>query len=134
MIRNIYPELHIAILTAQPEKVYYNVLLKYAITYFISKSTKSEEIARTLDEFFRNERIVRQDVKIPDPFARIAPREFQILNYWLQGINTKEIARLLRVTMSTVSTVKVKILDKTNTTNFVELNELANLYKIGQKN
>ncbi len=33
--------------------------------------------------------------------------------------------------MSTVSTVKGKILEKTNTGNFVELSELAKLYKIG---
>ncbi len=40
------------------------------------------------------------------------------------------MARLLGVTMSTISTVKAKILEKTNTNNFVELNELAKLYKI----
>ena len=90
-----------------------------------------------MGKFFRNDGPTRykpSEIEPVNPFAGIAPRELQILHYWLQGTGTKEMARILGVTMSTISTVKAKILEKTNTTNFVELNELAKLYKIEKQN
>lgn len=132
-IRKTFPRLQIAVLTVQADNIYYNVLKQYGIQHFINKSAHAEEIARVLGKFFRNDtplRLKPAGEEIVNPFSAIAPRELQILHYWLQGTGTKEIARLLGVTMSTISTVKAKIFEKTNTTNFVELNELAKLYKI----
>lgn len=115
------------------DNIYYNALKQYGIQHFINKSEEAEDTVAILGKFFRNDIPARnKQVAVEDqnPFANIAPRELQILHYWLQGTNTKEIARLLGVTMSTISTVKAKIFEKTNTSNFVELNELAKLYKI----
>ena len=132
-IKKNHPELHIAVLTVHGDNIYYNALRQYGIQHFINKSAKAEDTVAILNKFFRNDLPARNKPE-PDeavnPFATIAPRELQILHYWLQGTNTKEMARLLGVTMSTISTVKAKIFEKTNTTNFVELNELAKLYKI----
>lgn len=134
-IKTNYPDLHIAILTVHGDNIYFNALKQYGILHFINKSAKAEDTVAILTKFFRNDTPARTkpapiDPDAENPFATIAPRELQILHYWLQGTNTKEMARLLGVTMSTISTVKAKIFEKTNTTNFVELNELAKLYKI----
>jgi len=130
-IRAAYPELQIAVLTVQADNIYYNVLKQYGVYYFINKSAKAEDTVKVLDKFFRNDMPARprHDGAI-NPFAAIAPRELQILQYWLKGMGTKEMAGVLGVTMSTISTVKAKILEKTNTNNFVELSELAKLYKL----
>jgi len=135
-IRKDYPSLHISVLTVQADNIYHNILKQYGIQHFINKSARAEEIIRILGKFFRNDTPARNkplEEEVVSPFAAIAPRELQILHYWLQGTNTKEMARLLGVTMSTISTVKAKILEKTNTNNFVELNELAKIYKVGNK-
>jgi two-component system invasion response regulator UvrY len=132
-IKKNHPNLHIAVLTVHGDNIYYNALKQYGIQHFINKSAKAEDTVTILGRFFRNDIPARNKptpAETPNPFAAIAPRELQILHYWLQGTNTKEMARLLGVTMSTISTVKAKILEKTNTNNFVELNELAKLYKI----
>jgi two-component system, NarL family, invasion response regulator UvrY len=132
-IRKLHPQLHIAVLTVQADNIYYDLLKKSGIEYFINKSAKADETSRMLGKFFRNERlnIVRSSTdQSAGPFSAIAPREMQILQYWLQGKGTKETASILGVTMSTISTVKANILEKTNTGNFVELHELAKLYKI----
>jgi len=132
-IKKNYPDLHIAVLTVHGDNIYYNALKQYGIQHFINKSEEAEDTVAILGKFFRNDIPARnKPIATGDqnPFANIAPRELQILHYWLQGTNTKEIARLLGVTMSTISTVKAKIFEKTNTSNFVELNELAKLYKI----
>jgi two-component system invasion response regulator UvrY len=128
-----HPDLHIAVLTVHGDNIYYNALKPFGIQHFINKSAKAEDTAAILGKFFRNDAPARNKSASGDaasPFAAIAPRELQIMHYWLQGTNTKEMARLLGVTMSTISTVKAKILEKTNTNNFVELSELAKLYKI----
>ena len=131
-IREEYPELQIAVLTVQADNIYHNVLRQYGVYYFINKSAKAEDTVTVLDKFFRNDvpARVRNGDEGVNPFATIAPRELQILHYWLQGMGTKEMAGVLGVTMSTISTVKAKILEKTNTNNFVELSELAKLYKL----
>jgi DNA-binding NarL/FixJ family response regulator len=133
-IREHYPELKIAVLTVQADNIYHDLLRKYGIDYFINKAADAADTVHQLGRFFRNERSGRSKVsgELPcNPFSDIAPRELQVLQYWLRGTGTKETARLLGVTMSTVSTVKAKILEKTNTGNFVELSELAKLYRIG---
>lgn len=132
-IKKSHPHLHIAVLTVHGDNIYYNALKPFGIQHFINKSAKAEDTVTILGKFFRNDLPARNKPAADDavnPFASIAPRELQILHYWLQGTNTKEMARLLGVTMSTISTVKAKIFEKTNTNNFVELNELAKLYKI----
>ena len=134
-IRNHYPDLKIAVLTVQADNIYQDLLRKYGIDYFINKTANAEDTVQQLGKFLRNERFPGRGRAAAaggrNPFSDIAPRELQILQYWLRGTGTKETARLMGVTMSTVSTVKAKILDKTNTGNFVELSELAKLYKIG---
>jgi two-component system invasion response regulator UvrY len=133
-IRDLYPELKIAVLTIQADNIYHEILKKYGVDCFINKAADAEDTVQQLGRFFRNERFGRSRVtaaKSKNPFSDIAPRELQILQYWLHGTGTKETARLLGVSMSTVSTVKAKILGKTNAANFVELSELAKLYKIG---
>ena len=133
-IRRLYPGLKIAVLTVQADNIYHDLLKKYGIDCFINKAANANDALQQLARFFRNERFGRSNepaAEIKNPFSDIAPRELQVLQYWLRGTGTKETARLLGVTMSTVSTVKAKILEKTNAGNFVELSELAKLYKIG---
>jgi two-component system, NarL family, invasion response regulator UvrY len=133
-IRNAYPDLKIAVLTVQADNIYHDLLRKYGIDYFINKTADADDTVLQLGRFFRNERPGRcraAGAESRNPFSHIAPRELQVLQYWLRGTGTKETARLLGVTMSTISTVKGKILEKTNTGNFVQLSELAKLYKIG---
>jgi two-component system, NarL family, invasion response regulator UvrY len=133
-IRERYPDLKIAVLTVQADNIYHDLLKKYGIDCFINKAANADDTLQRLGRFFRNERFGRSKEPATErksPFSDIAPRELQVLQHWLRGTGTKETARLLGVTMSTVSTVKAKILEKTNTANFVELSELAKLYKIG---
>jgi DNA-binding NarL/FixJ family response regulator len=126
--------LKIALLTVQVDNIYHDLLRKYGIDYFINKAADADDTIQQLGRFFRNERPGRSRAAgelRTNPFSGIVPGELQILQHWLHGTCTKETARLLGVTMSTISTVKAKILEKTNTGNFVELSELAKLYKIG---
>src|SRR5690606_38927979 len=65
-----------------------------------------------------------------NPFADLSEKEIGVLNYLIQGKNTKEISNLCNLQMSTISTHKFRIFRKLNVANVVELIALANEHKI----
>ncbi len=86
-IRDSYPQLKIAVLTVQADNIYHDLLKRYGIDCFINKTAGAEDTAQQLVRFFRNERSGRSRVAATEsknPFSDIAPRELQILQYWLQ--------------------------------------------------
>lgn len=131
-IRRVYPELKILIFSMQPSEIYGEALKQYGIQYYLSKTVGDDEIIQVLQKFLQNESPVRMsNIAHPDnPFTSLAPRELEILHYLLKGLGTKEIAETLNLKMSTVSTIKTRIFEKTNAGNIKELMELATLYNV----
>ncbi len=132
-IRRVYPDMHIMIFSMQPTEVYGEALKQYGIDYYLSKSAGEEEMLRMLQRFLRNEIPVRKDKSFQfqgNPFSVLAPRELEILHYILKRTGTKETAEILNLKMSTISTMKTRIYEKTKTGNIKELIELAALYNV----
>lgn len=131
-IRRVYPDLQILVFSMQPAEIYGEALKQYGISYYLSKSVGEEEMIQVLQKFLQNEvpqrrnNIQHQD----NPFKTLAPRELEILHYVLKGIGTKEIGETLNLRMSTISTMKTRIYEKTNAGNIKELMELATLYNV----
>jgi two-component system, NarL family, invasion response regulator UvrY len=131
-IRRVYPDLQILVFSMQPAEIYGEALKQYGINYYLSKSVGEEEMIQVLQKFLQNEvpqrrnNIQHQD----NPFKTLAPRELEILHYVLKGIGTKEIGETLNLRMSTISTMKTRIYEKTNAGNIKELMELATLYNV----
>ena len=132
-IRRVYPSLKILIFSMQPAEVYAEALKQYDIHYYLSKSAGEQEIIQVLTRFFSN---TPADVLDPvflkrlNPFSTLAPRELEVMHYILKGMGTKEISETLNLKMNTISTIKSRIFEKTNSTNIKELFELASLYNI----
>lgn len=132
-IRRVYPGMQIMVFSMQPAEIYGEALKQYNIQYYLSKTCGEEEIIHTLRHFLQNEAPLSKAKSIshPDnPFTSLAPRELEILHYILKGIGTKEIAETLNLKMNTVSTMKTRIYEKTNSGNIKELLELATLYNV----
>ncbi len=132
-IRKVYPSLNILIFSMQPAEVYGEAVKQYGINYYLSKSVGEEEILQLLEKFLHNEMPVTKSNGLPyqgNPFTSLAPRELEILHYVLKGIGTKEIGETLNLKMSTISTLKTRIFEKTNSSNLKELIELASLYNV----
>ncbi|MDR3715378.1 MAG: response regulator transcription factor [Puia sp.] len=132
-IRRLYPDLSILIFSMQPAEVYGEALKQYGIYHYLSKTTPEDETIRVLRQFLQNEQPSRinQVLRHPkNPFSSLAPRELEILHYILKGIGTKDIAETLNVKMNTISTLKARIFEKTQTENLKELIELAALYNV----
>lgn len=131
-IRELYPHLQITILSMQPESVYGRVLKQYGVYQFISKAAPEDQTITMLRKFFQNEISVKPESEPSKkgPFSDFTPRELEILHYMLKGMGTNEIANALDLKGNTISTVKSRIFEKTRTNNFVELKELAHIYKL----
>lgn len=132
-IRRVYPDLQIMIFSMQPAEVYGEALKQYGIRYYLSKSAGEEEMLQTIRRFIENEMPERNDKYLSsqeNPFSNLAPRELEILHYVLKGLGTKEIADALNLKMSTISTLKTRIFEKTSAGNIKELLELATLYNV----
>jgi DNA-binding NarL/FixJ family response regulator len=97
------------------------------------KSASEEEMLIGLGKFIKEDsNPSNQETKEngQNPFSSLAPRELEILHYLLKGVGTKHIGETLNLRMSTISTVKNRIFEKTRAQNLKELIELAALYNL----
>ena len=131
-IRALYPSLQIVIFSMQPSAVYGRALRQLGISRFISKSAPEEETIMQLRKFLQNEQPLQAvtDFEDPTPFSELTHRELEVLHYLLKGMGTNDIANTLNLKWNTISTVKNRIFEKTNTSNAMELKELAGLFRI----
>jgi DNA-binding NarL/FixJ family response regulator len=132
-IRSVYPLLKIMIFSGSPAAVYQKALKKYRIHDYISKSDDKEKTLGKMKHYFsrRSKRgRVPDKESIQNPFSKLTPREIEVLYYILRGTGTNAIGNALNLKWNTVSTLKSRILEKTETKNVKELLDLALAYKI----
>jgi DNA-binding NarL/FixJ family response regulator len=132
-IRNLYPDLQIMVFSMQPAEIYGEALKQYGIQNYLSKSAGEDEILSALSQFLHNELPLATHPgksRHQNPFTNLSPRELEVLHYLLKGIGTKEVSELLNIKMSTVSTLKTRIFEKTASNNIKDLIQLATLYNV----
>jgi len=140
-IRNFYPALEIMVFSGQPAALYRRALDRYRINYVLSKGMAERETLELLRQFLDNEHriagtVIRKEPvagRRPDariPFAGMPSREIDVLQYMLKGWRTGQIAETLNLSVSTVSTLKSRIFERTQTSNIKELMDLAMLHQI----
>ncbi len=132
-IRSLYPDLKIMIFSMQLSEVYADAFRQYNIHYYLNKSQEEDRSLKYISKFLNNEPAPQGDVEDlaqKNPFTILAPRELEILHYLLNGHHTNAIAQTLNLSTSTISTVKKRIFEKTDTENITQLLELALLYQI----
>ena len=118
--------------TMQSPVVYSDVFKQYGVNHYLPKSLNEEQTVCYLRKFLNNEPIpVDSKLLLPqNPFSTLSPRELEVLHYILNSHQTKTISDVLNLRMSTISTLKKRIFEKTGTENLTHLLELANLYDI----
>ncbi len=132
VIRKLYPAIHIMIFSMQLKEVYADAFRQYDIYYYLNKSQDEDVSLEILNRFINDIPPVRENEELhqKNPFTSLAPRELEILHYLLNGYQTNSIAQTLNLSTSTISTVKKRIFEKTETDNITQLLELALLYNI----
>jgi DNA-binding NarL/FixJ family response regulator len=142
LLNNIFtlrPEQKILILTMSSEDIYAKKYLQLGVKGFINKEAPPSEIRKAIVSILNNKKYLSSRMKdrlteevlegrTENPFETLSPREVEIMNHLIEGKNASEIAGLLSIHISTVSTHKAKIMQKLHVYNIIELSRLVQTF------
>jgi DNA-binding NarL/FixJ family response regulator len=132
------PKQKVLILTMSREDVYAKRFLNLGVKGFINKEADRSEIRKAIVCILNNERYLSSgmhdtlssamlDEINPNPFETLSPRELEIMNHLLEGKNISEIASMLFLHISTVSTHKTNLMQKLGVSNIIELSKMVQM-------
>lgn len=125
-VKNLYPNLHIIILSIFPEEHYGPRFIKAGASGYLSKSTAPTSLVEAIRKVFQGGKFVSPklaDILISGMGASnsdkalhesLSPREFHVFTLIGQGKKLKDIADELKISITTVSTHRARILQKMN--------------------
>lgn len=137
-IFNLRPEQKVMVFTMNPVAAYAKQYLAMGVKGFINKEAEPAEVRLGIVTILNNRRYVGSNMmhlleedagnKAGTPFNNLSIRELEIMNLLVEGKNVTEIAAMLFLHISTVSTHKANIMTKLNVSNVVELTKLVQLF------
>ncbi|MES2772776.1 MAG: response regulator transcription factor [Bacteroidota bacterium] len=134
----LYPQLTVLIFSGNPEELYAQKLYAEGVKGYLSKQTNDEEIVSALKQLLEGKRYMSENFKkfllakknTPETsIDKLTQREMEVLNLMVQGKRSSEICKELNLQASTMATYKVKLFNKLQVTNIIELSMALELYK-----
>ena len=124
-IRQHYPGLPVLILSIHPEEQYAIRVLKAGAAGYLSKDTAPEELVNAVRRVLMGKKYITVTMaeKIADAFNRVgdrkpheilSDREFDVFKMIAAGKAVSEIADVLSLSVTTVSTYRARIMTKMN--------------------
>jgi DNA-binding NarL/FixJ family response regulator len=143
LLNNIFahkPNQKIMIFTMSSVAIYAKKYLALGVKGFINKEAEPSEVRHGIVAILNNRRYFGPDMKhiitegdtdnqTITPFDSLTIRELEIMNHLVEGKNVSEIAGLLFLHISTISTHKANIMAKLGVSNVVELTKMVELFK-----
>lgn len=133
------PKTKLLIYTCASEKLFGTTSLKMGAAGFISKNESLENIEKALltiaeGRTFFNDSTHKSIIssarvnKNEQLYRKLSSRETEVLRYLVNGKKNNEISELLSLNEKTISTYKLRLLNKLNVTNLIDLvNKAKNL-------
>jgi two-component system, NarL family, invasion response regulator UvrY len=142
LLQNIFthnPQQKVMIFTMSPVAVYAKKYLAMGVKGFINKEAEQSEVRLAIVNILNNRKYLGSDMmhilmeddgnnETSSPFDALSFRELEIMNLLVEGKNVSEIAAMLFVHISTVSTHKANIMTKLHVSNVVELTKMVQLF------
>lgn len=131
IIRN-FPNTKVLVFTNLNEQVYAPNAIKAGVLGFVHKSSKLETLGTSIirvqqgivmlsDSIKRNLALIAKQNKSERLYRKLSNREIEVLRYLSDGKKNNEISKLLSLNEKTISTYKLRLLQKLNVTNLVDL-------------
>lgn len=130
-IKNIllnFPKVKIILFTLVAEKVYAQAALKMGVASYLLKTSDLSLLENTILNVAENPNQLKKKSNFDKPekkserlFKKVSNREIEVLRYLNNGKKNKEIAKILEIDEKTISTYKLRLLNKLNVTNLVDL-------------
>jgi len=138
--KTLQPNLKILIFSAYEEDLYALRYLNAGASGYLNKGSSEEEIKMALQSMMVSGKYITQNIKdrILDsyiskkplnPLEQLSDREVEVARLLIKGYGNMEIAELLHIKKSTVSTFKNRIFEKLDIDNLAELIDIFQLYQ-----
>jgi transposase, IS6 family len=130
------PELPVLVLSMHPETQYGKRVLKAGASGYMNKDSAPDELINAIRKVMSGRRYVSPvlaeklalDLALgaeKPPHERLSDREIEVLRMLASGKSVSQIAEILYLSVSTVSTYRARILEKLNLTTTAELMHYA---------
>jgi DNA-binding NarL/FixJ family response regulator len=138
--KTLQPELKILIFSAYEEDLFALRYLNAGATGYLNKGSNEDEIKQALQSMMVSGKYITQNIKDRilesyiskkplNPLEQLSNREVEVARLLIKGFGNMEIAELLQIKKSTVSTFKNRIFEKLEIVNLAELIDLFQLYQ-----
>ena len=145
LLKRVQPDMKILIVSTYSADAYGRRAISLGADGYIDKKVPLNELIDAIKSVISGMKYLRKDIiyslAFPNkqtndgnknPFDLLTNREFEIAILLLQGKTITDVAVEINLQRSTVSTHKMKILEKLGVSNLLELQMLANKYDINQ--
>lgn len=141
-IFSIKPDLKILMFSMNAEETYAKRYLQLGAMGYLRKDENESEIKRAISTVLNNKRYISPALSEKlfadftgnnnheNPFDKLSPREFEIVQHLSRGESLAEICQKLTLHPSTVGTHKARIFEKLQCNNIIELSALARIHNI----
>jgi len=124
-IKQIYPDLPVLILSIHPEEHYALRVLKAGASGYLSKGSASDELVKAVQTVLLGKKYISASVaeKLASSFSTdsskqahelLSDREFDVMKLLAAGKSVSDIAEILSLSVTTISTYRARIMTKMN--------------------
>jgi two-component system invasion response regulator UvrY len=136
------PEAKIIMFSMNAEEIYAKRYLKMGVMGYLRKDAPGDGIQKAIETVLNNRKYISDELgqKLvhdlhakgddENPFDKLSPREFEIVQHLANGDSVAEISKKLSLHTSTIGTHKARIFEKLQCHNVVEVNKLAKAHNI----
>lgn len=135
-IRNSHPHLPVLILSVHPEEQYVIRVLKAGAAGYLSKDSASDELVKAIHRVLLGKKYISQTIaeKLATTFSGdpakqpqeyLSDREFEVMKLLASGKTISEIAEMLSLSVTTVSTYRARVMTKMNMKTNADLTKYA---------
>jgi two-component system response regulator FimZ (fimbrial Z protein) len=143
-VKNIlknFPKTRIIIFSNLSEQIYAPNAIKAGVSGYVSQKEKLETLGQAIVKVNEGKIIIDETVKKSLAliakqnknerlYRKLSNREVEVLRYLRDGKRNKEISKILGLNEKTISTYKLKLLQKMNVTNLIDLVNKAKTLEI----
>ena len=135
-IKLTHPDLPVLVLSIHPEEQYALRVLKAGAAGYLSKDTAPDELVKAVQKVLLGKKYISQAIaeKLANTFSSdvsifphedLSDREFDVMKFLANGKSVSEIAEMLSLSVTTVSTYRARIMTKMNLKSNSDLTKYA---------
>lgn len=130
-IKEAAPDLKIIVLTMHPQDIYGKTALQMGASGYLIKDEEPKKLIAAINKVYEGEQVFSEDIltsKKKNKPIKLSQREIEVLKLLSTGKSNKDISEELEISDKTVSTYKLRLLNKIGAKSVVDLINFSTNY------